>query len=193
MYIHMKIMIFPSKLLVYRRVYLGNPLKSMLPKSALHMPSRKAWRGKSCDHQVPTGLRYPTWNSVKTWSIGGGHGLEKSLGNWDQWEFLYQLIGFVGKKYRKIPDISWENRWFPVKIFPWNVNPLNWLFFLAHPAKAHSWSPAVLSASETGPGASEAKIMTKKWQCQEYPLVISYIYGTWPLIVDIPIRHGDFP
>ena len=30
----------------------------------------------------------------------------------------YQLIGFCGKNYRKIPWISWENRWFPVKIFP---------------------------------------------------------------------------
>ena len=28
---------------------------------------------------------------------GWGHGLEKSLGNWEQWEFLYQLIGFMEK------------------------------------------------------------------------------------------------
>ena len=27
---------------------------------------------------------------------------------------IFQLIGFVGKKYQKIPWISWENLWFPV-------------------------------------------------------------------------------
>ena len=31
---------------------------------------------------------------------------------------LCQLVGFVGKNYRKILLKSWENRWFPVKIFP---------------------------------------------------------------------------
>ena len=31
---------------------------------------------------------------------------------------LIQLIGFFGTIYRNTPYIYWENRWFPVKIFP---------------------------------------------------------------------------
>jgi hypothetical protein len=26
-----------------------------------------------------------------------------------------------------------------------------------------------------------------------YPLVISHSYGTWPVIVDLPISNGGFP
>ena len=34
-----------------------------------------------------------------------------------------QLIG-LREKLQEITRISWENRWFPLKIFPWKVNPL---------------------------------------------------------------------
>ena len=36
-----------------------------------------------------------------------------------------QLIGFVGKNDRKILWSSWENLWFPVKIFPFFRQPID--------------------------------------------------------------------
>ena len=44
---------------------------------------------------------------------------QKIAGHSSAWyQTSVKLIGFVGKNYRKIPWSLWENRWFPVKIFP---------------------------------------------------------------------------
>ena len=40
---------------------------------------------------------------------------------------LWSIDWFLGKKLQEIPYDSWENRWFPVKIFPSKVNPSIWL------------------------------------------------------------------
>ena len=56
-----------------------------------------------------------------------------------------------------------------------------WLFIKT--LGPHTWGPRVL----------DTKVVGKCWQMDLYPLVNEHSYGKWPVIVDFPIKNGDFP
>ena len=87
-------------------------------------------QGTSCDcgwertpSSAPGSQVYPHGKISMAWIFMGQSmaAVDRyTLLTWWSLDWLFTINGLVeGKCYRKTPWSSWENRWFPVEIFPW--------------------------------------------------------------------------
>ena len=137
-------------------------------------PGRHRWRwGASASGT------WTWWSCIRMRSSSGlKHG--KTIQNW------LILIGLFGKNYRKIPWYSWEDLWFPVKMFP-STNPLN-----HQEMETFGWIESLAFGMRSGlpsgfikHGWLEDPHVFDGWTV--YPLVIKHGNGKWT------IEIGDFP